>query len=183
MGNARVLVMNVMGVNGVHILSPEMRQRFWRALFLDFDGVLHAPGAIAGAKPPLSPAQIRAGWPKTFEHVKLLAEQLQGCGEVGVIVCSSWRMFLDDDALGSLLQPIAAWYKGSTGLPYQPRDVAIKTWLEVNNILDFAVIDDNASFFPGDWPTLIVCDAERGLDDPAVLAKLSDWLSHPLLPH
>jgi hypothetical protein len=177
------LVMNAVSSNGVHVLPLAMRIRITRALFLDFDGVLHPPRAIAGARPPLSPAQIRAGWPTTFEHVGLLAEQLQGHHDVGVVVCSSWRMYLDDDALGSLLQPLAAWYAGSTGLPYQPRDVAIQAWLQANDIRDFTVIDDNVCFFPGAWPTLIVCDTERGLDDPAVLTKLSIWLTHPLQRH
>lgn len=170
--------MKALGSNAVHLLSQDAARRCSRALFLDFDGVLHPPSAIAGARPPLSPTQIRAGWPSTFEHVQLLATQLKGHRDVGIVVSSSWRMFLSDDELQLLLLPLAGWYVGSTGLPYRPRDFAIQAWLEVNEIQDFTVVDDTASYFPGDWPTLIVCDPQRGLDDPAVLAKLSAWLMH-----
>jgi len=164
-------------INAVRILSPAARERCERALFLDFDGVLHPPKAIAGARPPLRPEQIRNGWPDTFVHLKVLAEQLDGHDNVGVVVSSSWRMFLDDDDLGSLLSPIATWYVGSTGLPYQARDVAIRAWLDANSLQNFAVLDDTAAFFPGEWPTLILCSPEHGLADSGVIAKLAAWLN------
>ena len=77
-----------------------------RVLCLDFDGVLHAPGATAGAKPPQTPAQIRAGWPQTFEHLPVLARMLSMHENVGVVVSSSWRQFLKEAELAELLASI-----------------------------------------------------------------------------
>lgn len=72
---------------------PKQHQK--RILFLDFDGVLHPPRAIAGAKPPQTPAQIRAGWPQTFVHLPVLVRLLAAHENVGVVVSSSWRQFLN----------------------------------------------------------------------------------------
>lgn len=165
--------------NGPHRLSAELQQRCRRVIFLDFDGVLHPPKAIEGAKPPLEPQQILNGWPGTFEHLGVLKNLLQGHPDVAVVVSSSWRMFLKDAQLGELLAPIAPWYGGSVGSPYLARDVAIGTWLELNDIREFAVLDDKEEYFPGPsgkWPTLIGCDSERGISDVGVQQKLQDWL-------
>ncbi len=162
-----------------HRLSAELQQRCRRVIFLDFDGVLHPPKAIEGAKPPLEPQQILNGWAGTFEHLGVLKNLLQGHPDVAVVVSSSWRMFLKDAQLGELLAPIAPWYGGSVGSPYLARDVAIGTWLELNDIREFAVLDDKEEYFPGPsgkWPTLIGCDSERGISDVGVQQKLQDWL-------
>lgn len=78
--------MTALGSNAVQLLSQDAAQRCLRAIFLDFDRVLHPPSAIAGARPPLSPAQIHVGWTSTFEHVQLLATQLQNHSDVGLVV-------------------------------------------------------------------------------------------------
>ena len=149
-----------------------------RALFLDFDGVLHPPSAIAGAKPPLTPAEIREGWPLTFEHLPLLATLLAGQTQLAVVVSSSWRIFLNDPELGELLPPISPWYAGSVGLPYRGRAEAIGAWLRAHpTVGDFAILDDTASYFPGTWETLILCDPEQGLGNPVAQSKLEAWLS------
>ncbi len=88
-------------------------------------------------------------------------------------------MFLNDAQLGELLIPIAPWYGGSVGSPYLARDIVIRTWLELNNIREFVILDDKAEYFPGypdAWPTLILCDAERGISDERVQQQLRSWL-------
>lgn len=161
-------------------LSAEFQQRCRRVIFLDFDGVLHPTKAIEGARPPLDPEQILRGWPDTFQHLGILRGLLNGHQDVAVVVSSSWRMFLSDAQLGELLAPIAPWYAGSVGSPYLARDQAIHIWLELNNIHDFAVLDDKLEYFPGPsgaWSSLIVCDGERGISDMHVQQKLRDWLA------
>lgn len=151
-----------------------------RVLFLDFDGVLHPPKAIAGARPPLTPAQIRAGWPQTFEHLPLLAQLLQAHTDVCVVVSSSWRLFLSEEELGELLSPIAPWYAGALHPRLTQRDEAIKAWLAENSIKDFAVLDDVPRFFtgyPSQWPELIVCNAALGIADIQVQQRLQAWLN------
>lgn len=158
-------------------LNTEMRKRIRRAIFLDFDGVLHPPSAIEGARPPLTPSQIRTGWPGTFLHLPILKALLQGYTEVGVVVSSAWRMFLDDEQIGELLTPISSWYVGTTGCEYLGRDIAIQKWLQANCIDDFVVLDDMKEYFPGIWPTLILCEAKFGIAKPRVQEKLQAWLS------
>lgn len=150
-----------------------------RALFLDFDGVLHPPAAIRGAKPPLTPSEVMSGWPGTFEHLSILVELLQGSEDVAVVVSSAWRMFFDDEQLKEVLLPISKWYVGSTGSSYLGRSIAIRRWLELNEITAFAVLDDEPAYFEGDWPSLILCNPELGLGDARVQRELEHWLREP----
>lgn len=147
-----------------------------RVLFLDFDGVLHAPKAIARAKPPLTPREILQGWPKTFEHLPVLQKLLEGHQEIAVVVSSSWRLFLDDDELRELLEPISSWFAES--IQKGPRDVAIREWLRHQPGIDYVILDDVAKFFPGDWQRLILCNSALGLSDPTVQTKLHAWIAN-----
>lgn len=164
---------------GPHVLSPAMAARCHRAIFLDFDGVLHPPSAIAGARPPLEPNGIREGWPGTFKHLGIVAEMLRGRADIAVVVSSSWRMFLSDEQLGVLLELIHPWYGGSIGSPYEARSTAIQTWLARNpGITDFVVLDDKPEYFidaAKAWPTLILCNSERGLCEARAQQALSEW--------
>ena len=145
-----------------------------RILFLDFDGVLHPLGAIAGAKAPQTPAQIRAGWPQTFEHLPVLASMLTGHENVGVVVSSSWRHYLKEPELAELLESIDLYFAGA--VRYGPRDEAIRAYVQEHAIEDFAILDDVQKFFPGDWPQLILCNSALGISDSSVQQKLTEWL-------
>ena len=150
-----------------------------RVLFLDFDGVLHPPKAIAGARPPLTPAQILAGWPQTFQHLPLLAQLLQGHADVSVVVSSSWRLFLNEQELAELLSPIKDWYVGALHPRVTQRDEAIMQWLSEHQIADYVVLDDVPKFFagyPSQWPNLMVCNPALGLAEPKIRDQLSAWL-------
>lgn len=151
-----------------------------RVIFLDFDGVLHPPKAIAGAKPPLTPAQIRAGWPQIFKHLPLLAQLLQGHADVGVVVSSSWRLFLSEQELADLLDPIKDWYMGVLNPRMTQRDEAITQWLSEHAVADFVVLDDVPRFFtgyPSQWPQLIVCNPALGIAEQSVMRRLQTWLA------
>jgi hypothetical protein len=151
-----------------------------RVIFLDFDGVLHPPKAIAGARPPLTPTQIRAGWPQTFQHLPLLVQLLQGHADVGVAVSSSWRLFLTEHELEQLLHPIKDWYVGALHPRMTQRDEAITQWLSEHKVVDYVVLDDVPRFFsgyPSQWPQLIVCNAALGIADIQVQQRLQAWLN------
>ncbi|MEG0046113.1 MAG: HAD domain-containing protein [Comamonas sp.] len=147
-----------------------------RVIFLDFDGVLHPPKAISGAQPPLTPAQIKQGWPATFQHLHILKARLEERPEIAVLVSSSWRSYLNDAELKELLEPISPWFAGS--VKKGSRDEAIKEWLEQHLIQDYVILDDVAKFFPGSWPRLILCNSALGISDPAVQARLQYWILH-----
>lgn len=155
------------------MLRPHQR----RVIFLDFDGCVHTPKAIAGAQPPLTAAQIKAGWPETFQHLPILAKLLAGHADIAVVVSSSWRLYLDDDALAELLQPISQWFAGS--IKKGRRDEEIRAWLDRHSVEDFVVLDDVAKFFPGSWPSLILCNPALGISEPAVQQKLVKWIDNP----
>lgn len=164
----------------------KLSSHFKRALFLDFDGVLHSIKTVQGAKPPMTPAQIRTAWPRAFEYTGRLAKLLGGHEDVAVVVSSSWRMYLDDDELHELLPELTKWFVGSVGQPYRNRDVAVRHWLATHSqVHSFVVLDDQPGFYPGDeWrDSLIACAPQIGIDDPDVIWRLSSWLegSRPLL--
>ena len=146
-----------------------------RALFLDFDGVLHPPEAIAGARPPLTANQIRKSFPGTFQHLPTLHDLLHKHDDVAVVVSSSWRLFLSDAVLIDLLAPISTWFAGSLSR-YEGKDEAIRDWLTHQQVNDFAVLDDVAQFFPEGSKSLILCDPRRGLSDPVVQRRVREWL-------
>ncbi len=145
-----------------------------RVLFLDFDVVLHPPRAIAGARPPLTPAQIRSGWPNTFEHLSVLASLLAGHDNVGVVVSSSWRHYLKESELAELLGSIGPHFAGA--VRHGARDEAIRAYVIEHSIEDFVILDDVQKFFPGDRPQLILCNSALGISDTAVQQKLQAWL-------
>lgn len=164
-----------------HILDSRLQERGRRVIFLDFDGVLHPLGTLAGARPPLEPSIIRERWPKALEHLGVLVSLLHGHPEIAVVVTSSWRMFLNDEQLGELLAPIGSWYGGPVGLPYQGRAIAIQAWLETNRVDDYLILDDQADYFPGlakAWPTLILCDSALGISDEQVQHRIRQWIDH-----
>lgn len=153
--------------------NPRLKQRI---IFLDFDGVLHPPKAIAGAKPPLTPKQILLGWPETFKHLYLLANLLNGHEDISVVVSSSWRLFLSDTELLEILRPIENWYEGSIGQPGLGREEAIREFISINEISDFIILDDVPKFFKDVWTNLIICPAEEGISDDYVHSRLKAWI-------
>lgn len=166
-------------------MSPSTHLRE-RIIFIDFDGVLHSPRAISGAKPPLTPKEIRQDWPETFKHLPLLADLLYGHENISVVVSSSWRFFLSDSELHELLKPIEKWYAGSIKNPSIGREEAIKKFISINKISDFIILDDVPAFFKESWANLIICPAERGISDTQVHTKIKTWIeakaSFPCVP-
>ncbi|MFZ7309358.1 HAD domain-containing protein [Comamonas jiangduensis] len=155
------------------MLRPNQR----RVIFLDFDGCLHQHKAIAGARPPLTAAQIKAGWPETFQHLHILEKLLAGHTDIAVVVSSAWRLYLEDEVLCELLQPISQWFAGS--IKKGQRDEEIRAWLDRHPVDDFVVLDDVAKFFLGSWPSLILCNPALGISEPAVQQKLAKWIGNP----
>ncbi len=149
-----------------------------RALFIGIDGVLHPVSAIAGAS-PMSRTQLLPRCPDALVFARRLAGLLAGHADVGVVVASSWCMFLDDAQIGRLLDVLAPWYCGTVGKAYRGHDAAIRSWATAHpQLRSFAVLDDSRNFLPGALPELIGCSAQQGLGDPQVRIRLQHWLAH-----
>lgn len=140
-------------------------------LFLDFDGVLHAPNCRAS---------------RLFEHLARLEAVLGQFPEVDVVVSSSWRV---RRTLEQLREPFAPETRqrvidATPVLPFQRerphRGLECTTWLAQNAPgAPWLAIDDEANLFAPDHPVLI-CNPQRGFDEQSAnslrrhLANLPD---------
>lgn len=141
-----------------------------RALFVDFDGVLHPTVLSRFDEPPESLATVFFGW------LPALVGVLRSHPDVAVVVHSTWRYTHDADELRLLLGALGPQFAGAT--PKGPRFESIEWWLHMNpQFADHRILDDDAGEFPSPAPPeLILCDPTTGVAAPAVLAALRTWL-------
>jgi hypothetical protein len=145
-----------------------------RALFLDFDGVLHPHSATRFFQMLLPVSKcIERG--RMFRYIPILYDILQKHSDVRIFVHSSWRQFDDDDALKNRLGSVADWFAGAT-----PRDLSrfdsIQFIVDFYNLTDYCILDDLSDEFPENLPQLLLCDSEVGIYDKTVREKLKNWL-------
>ena len=132
-----------------------------RVVFLDFDGVLH----------PL----VEPGSPVThFVWLPLLLDILEGHEDVHIVVHSTWRYIQTDSELRDLVGPrfIAATGKG-------PRQESIDGYLYANRHLvkSSVILDDALDEFSPAPGNLIACNSALGVSEPAIQAKLKQWVA------
>lgn len=141
-----------------------------RALFLDFDGVLHPTNIGLDFE---SEKVIGTG---LFGWLPHLASVLRPHPDVLIVVHSTWRYTHDVDELREMLGALGGRVVGSTARG--PRYESITGWLQQNPaVTSFRVLDDGASEFPQPLPPeLILCDPRSGVSAPDVQAALKDWL-------
>lgn len=140
-----------------------------RAIFLDFDGVLHPRPAVDVGEPGLGKAP-------DFLWVPALAALLEPHPDVLVVVHSTWRYNHSTLELAGLLGPLKRRVVDST--PRGPRFESIEWWLSMNpQIKNYRILDDDAREFPVPQPTeLILCHPATGVADERVRAALRSWL-------
>lgn len=158
-----------------------------RVVFTDFDGVFHPASAATDLKrsaiQAASAEELHARG--LFVHAHLLGSALQGAwdtDEIRVVVHSSWRSHFRDDELRAFLPELAPWFLGTVGFATLSRDAAILKWLEMtgSRVSDYLVLDDSPRLFAGGtdrWANLVLCEPERGLDDPRVREELKKFIS------
>lgn len=141
-----------------------------RALFLDFDGVLHPTVLSRFDEPPESLSTVFFGW------LPALVGVLRSHPDVAIVIHSTWRYTHSDDELRLLLGALGAQFAGTT--PRGPRYESIEWWLHMNPLFaNHRILDDDASEFPVPTPSeLILCNPTSGVAAPAVLAALRNWL-------
>ena len=142
-----------------------------RALFLDFDGVLHPKTLEADIEE--DEIVVSTG---LFGWLPALVGVLKTKPEVSVVVHSTWRYTHDVEELRLLLGALGSRVVGTT--PRGPRYEAIEWWLHLNPLFgSYRILDDDPTEFPvPPPPELILCDPRTGVAAPAVLAALRTWL-------
>lgn len=143
-----------------------------KTLFIDIDGVLH-PLSAGEQVNSYAPASDAIGNPALFCHAPMLADVLAS-HDVRIVVHSTWRLFTPEEDLRTLLGPLARYFAGTT--PRATRYEGIRWRVQQDKLTDYRILDDAPGEFPHKLPELIVCDSERGIDNPQVLAQFREWL-------
>jgi hypothetical protein len=148
-------------------------EREMRALFLDFDGVLHPVSALRCFEMRL-PVETAIGRGRLFRWSWVLADLLEPHPDVQIIVHSSWRLLHRQSALPKFMGPLGNRFAGST--TGDERWEGITQVVVQNRLSDFRVLDDHPEHFPAGLSELIVCDSELGVYDETVRNHLRAWL-------
>lgn len=158
--------------------------------FLDFDGVLHPARAVMGQHGPKL-----AGGGSLFMWADRLAELLAQHPHVQIVLSTSWArhmpveqvrdflpVLLRRRVVGSTWNSIQSDPDFSRGLQLSywrssSRYQQVKRWVNVHRLHRWVAIDDDADGWDeSDLSRLVRTDAERGLSDPSVIARLIDVL-------
>ena len=136
-----------------------------RAIFIDFDGVLHPAGGSVGACLP-------------FEWLSDLKALLSPHPPVRIVVHSSWRLTYSHEEIRDFLSGLRALEIAMVGLGEKLQ--AITAYLGAHpEIASGLVIDDEPNEFPADFPLQVVaCDPAIGITCPRVKSQVTAWLIH-----
>jgi hypothetical protein len=137
-------------------------------LFLDIDGPLHPQGASR-----ISPSGKFEG-DGLFRWAPALVSLLEELPHVTVVVHSSWRqLFATDDEVRALMpSELAARVVCCTPREVLGRHESIEEYVRSEGVERYAILDDDAEWFPEGLETLVVCSPDAGLSDPAVVQAL-----------
>lgn len=136
-----------------------------RAIFIDFDGVLHPAGGPVGACLP-------------FEWLSDLAAILSPHQSIRIVVHSSWRLTYPHEEIREFLSGLSALDIDIVG-PGEKLQ-AITAYLSAHPEIERGlVIDDEPSEFPADFPLQVVaCDPATGISCQRVKGQVTAWLHH-----
>ena len=151
-----------------------------RAIFLDFDGVLHDAEIVQidrWSEDTPVPRAIEGR--QLFEFAPLLADILRPYPDVHIVAHSSWCRYFDADACRALLAASGLRIDDiATGKYRQDR---ITQYAYDHGITDWIAVDDEPQNFDERWRhrwgnRLIACDPHHGLSDATIIAAISAWL-------
>ena len=136
-----------------------------RAIFIDFDGVLHPAGGPVGACLP-------------FEWLSDLDAILSAHAPVRIVVHSSWRLTYPHEEIREFLSGLSALEIDIVG-PGE-KGQAITAYLSAHSEIESGlVIDDEPREFPADFSLqVVVCDPAIGITCPRVKSQVTAWLIH-----
>ena len=137
-------------------------------LFLDFDGVFHAMDSRDFEY--CGNALVVSDNPDLFQWAPLLWKIIEK-HPVDLVVHSSWRHLYPAEELiarfPAVMQPRIVGVTDG-----RERHQSILNYVCMNDVTRFAVLDDSPEAFPKNWPNLIVCDSQRGINDDVVLSQI-----------
>ena len=142
-------------------------------LFLDFDGVLHPVGK-------------RTGGETNFANLLLLEEWLRANKHVNVVISSSWRAVMDLEVLQHIFSEDlrSRIIDACPEIAREPepefwRHAEIMAWINLNHYSgQWLALDDAGYEFPPEFPQLVVCDREIGIDESIIKELTTRMLSH-----
>jgi hypothetical protein len=151
-----------------------------RVISLDIDGVLHDANMVKTAD--ICALAIGGGAvlrsAGLFAHAQLLEGLLGelGATDVRIIIHSSWRKHhWAPGVIRAALGPLERRFESMTS-PDAGREASVEALCARAGIDDYLIIDDaHDEFTPGN-PHLVVTNPIRGLNDPAVLARIRAWV-------
>lgn len=151
-----------------------------RALFLDFDGVLHRSTDIVGKDVSSlalqgSEAILATG---LFRWTGLLEESLaqaDGSDDIAVVVHSSWRnqRWMSSSLARTLLGPLGRRFAGFVEA-HTPREKAIDDFVTRLSLESILILDDARDEFVHS-ESLIVTNPLQGVSDVSVLEQVRSW--------
>ncbi|WP_157991704.1 HAD domain-containing protein [Caldimonas tepidiphila] len=147
-----------------------------RAIFLDFDGVLHplpmqlSTNRVVRGKPVGRYAPVNF-----FCWLPILVGLLESHNDVQVVVHSTWRESRPAQEIAAYLTSLGAKYVGCT-IGGQ-KMTSIEHWLcEHPEIKSWRILDDCPLAFDPRPLELIECHWAHGISDPDVSRQLAAWL-------
>jgi hypothetical protein len=152
-----------------------------RAIFLDFDGVLHDADRVEIDRwSEDTPVPCAVDGQPLFDFAPLLAEVLRPYPDVLVVVHSSWGRYFDVAACRALLAPSGLRVDGIAAGRYRPDRIA--QYAHDHGIADWIALDDEPQHFDERWCSrwgnrLIACHPNRGLSNQATLDRVREWLA------
>ena len=136
-----------------------------RAIFIDFDGVLHPAGGPVGACLP-------------FEWLSDLEAILSPHQSIRIVVHSSWRLTYPHEEIREFLSVLSALEIDIVGPGEKCQ--AITAYLSAHPEIERSlVIDDESNEFPAEFPLqVIACDPATGISCQCVKSQITAWLNH-----
>lgn len=154
---------------------------FMKALFLDFDGVLHPSTHVIGkdmAGLALQGSQAISDtgmfcWVSALEHA---LNQEHSSEEIGIVVHSSWRSasWATPQLIRELLGPLGHRFMGFVE-PNVPREQAIDRFIMRTGIVDHLILDDAIREFGPGRRDLVITNPLLGVSEECVLATIRCW--------
>jgi len=155
-----------------------------RALFLDFDGVLHPVSAIADQRAKVTSADL--------PHLKqsrdllrwlpILEGALEEHPDVVIVVHSGWRGLTGNAQMRDYLGTLSDRFIGITSLQLD-RYEGIVEFAQRADLDQYLILDDATHEFPAALPELVSVDPELGLSQDLPVAQLRAWLDHTMPTH
>ena len=134
-----------------------------KAIFLDFDGVLHPANASS------------ADW---FCRMSYLVESVKNA-DVQIVISSSWRFHHPMEYLMTKFPPeLRCKIVGKTAGAFVGKHARwneIQAYCELRSIDEWRALDDSAYEFPSPCQELVVCDGARGMQKEQ-LEQIQAWL-------